>query len=172
MGEEGRCGEKEKRVNYLGNEHGEGNGGREGWWGKISHAAHSSILRIQNTKSHFSITWWINGLVFPLKIKIQKQGDMKHLSARETDKHCLTIKGTTGSESQWDPTVNILTSVWFSVQWSSFYAQIQNVNICSAGGHPYTRHSSSAHTPTVGAIIIWSLADFVGLPTYKEWNCA
>ena len=24
---------------------------------------------------------------------------------------------------------------------------------------------------TVGAIIIWSLADFVGLPTYKEWNC-
>ena len=23
----------------------------------------------------------------------------------------------------------------------------------------------------VGAIIIWSLADFVGLPTYKEWNC-
>ena len=24
---------------------------------------------------------------------------------------------------------------------------------------------------TVGAIIIWSLADFVGLPNYKEWNC-
>ena len=24
---------------------------------------------------------------------------------------------------------------------------------------------------TVGAIIIWSLTDFVGLPTYKEWNC-
>ena len=24
---------------------------------------------------------------------------------------------------------------------------------------------------TVGAIIIWSLADFVGLLTYKEWNC-
>ena len=24
---------------------------------------------------------------------------------------------------------------------------------------------------TVGAIIILSLADFVGLPTYKEWNC-
>ena len=24
---------------------------------------------------------------------------------------------------------------------------------------------------TVGAIIIWSLADFVGLPTYNEWNC-
>ena len=23
---------------------------------------------------------------------------------------------------------------------------------------------------TVGAIIIWSFADFVGLPTYKEWN--
>ena len=23
----------------------------------------------------------------------------------------------------------------------------------------------------VGAIIIRSLADFVGLPTYKEWNC-
>ena len=23
---------------------------------------------------------------------------------------------------------------------------------------------------TVGAIIIWSLVDFVGLPTYKEWN--
>ena len=24
---------------------------------------------------------------------------------------------------------------------------------------------------TVGAIIISSLADFVGLPTYEEWNC-
>ena len=24
---------------------------------------------------------------------------------------------------------------------------------------------------TVGAIIIWSLADFVGFPTYKEFNC-
>ena len=24
---------------------------------------------------------------------------------------------------------------------------------------------------TARAIIIWSLADFVGLPTYKEWNC-
>ena len=24
---------------------------------------------------------------------------------------------------------------------------------------------------TVGVIMILSLADFVGLPTYKEWNC-
>ena len=27
------------------------------------------------------------------------------------------------------------------------------------------------HQYTVGAIIIWFLADFVGLPTNKEWNC-
>ena len=25
--------------------------------------------------------------------------------------------------------------------------------------------------PQIVVIIIWSLADFVGLPTYKEWNC-
>ena len=29
---------------------------------------------------------------------------------------------------------------------------------------------ATAAADTVRAIIIWSLADFVGLPTYKEWN--
>ena len=33
------------------------------------------------------------------------------------------------------------------------------------------KKQNSRNVSAVGAIIILSLADFVGLPTYKEWNC-
>ena len=51
----------------------------------------------------------------------------------------------------------ILQLIW----WIEVWVLMENMKFKLLNGSVYT----------VGAIIIWSLADFVGLPTYKEWNC-
>ena len=47
----------------------------------------------------------------------------------------------------------------------------KNVSTKKATNYVFFKCTNFAILFTVGAIIIWSRADFVGLPTYKEWNC-
>ena len=57
---------------------------------------------------------------------------------------------------------------WTFLEFAENGAKKLEIVVCENPGDPqYVLFA----TYTVGAIIIWSLADFVGLPPYKEWNC-
>ena len=69
--------------------------------------------------------------------------------------------GNVKLEQNWNVLIVMGHIVWYLVDVKSEREQRNTA---------YNMFMKNQPDVTVGAIIIWSLADFVGFPTYKEWN--